>query len=128
MALHDWTLVEAGIFHSFHNAWITHLGEALNAGVLPSGYYALGEQHFGHYIGDLLTLHAGGANGASLPSKPWDGGLAVAEAPPRVRHLLTATETNRTRRRTLAVRHVSGHQLVAVIEIVLPSNKDRVES
>ncbi len=28
--------------------------------------------------------------------------------------------------RTLAVRHVSGHQLIALIEIVSPANKDRV--
>jgi hypothetical protein len=29
------------------------------------------------------------------------------------------------RRRTLAIRHVSGHRLVAMIEIVSPANKDR---
>ena len=28
-------------------------------------------------------------------------------------------------RRTLAIRHVSGHQIVALLEIVSPSNKDR---
>lgn len=35
MPLHDWTRVEAGMFHSFHNAWITHLGDTLNGGLLP---------------------------------------------------------------------------------------------
>jgi hypothetical protein len=30
-----------------------------------------------------------------------------------------------TRRRSLAIRHVSGHRLVALIEIVSPANKDR---
>jgi hypothetical protein len=32
-----------------------------------------------------------------------------------------------TPNRTLAVRHVSGHRLIALIEVVPPSNKDRVE-
>jgi hypothetical protein len=25
MPAHDWTKVDVGTFHSFHNAWITHL-------------------------------------------------------------------------------------------------------
>ncbi|HEX5446865.1 MAG TPA: hypothetical protein VFW87_23820 [Pirellulales bacterium] len=33
----------------------------------------------------------------------------------------------RRRRRTLAIRHVSGHRLVAMLEIVSSSNKDRAE-
>ncbi|HLN33189.1 MAG TPA: hypothetical protein VK395_35995 [Gemmataceae bacterium] len=55
MPVHDWSRVEAGIFHSFHNAWITHLAEALNGGLLPPDYYALGEQHAGRFVTDLLT-------------------------------------------------------------------------
>src|SRR5207247_1441117 len=31
------------------------------------------------------------------------------------------------RRRTLAIRHISGHRLVALVEIVSPANKDRPE-
>jgi len=44
MPVHDWTGVPAGIFHDFHHDWITMLKRALNAGRLPSGYYALAEQ------------------------------------------------------------------------------------
>ena len=33
MAAHDWTLVGAGIFHDFHNAWITEIRNALNGGI-----------------------------------------------------------------------------------------------
>jgi hypothetical protein len=33
-----------------------------------------------------------------------------------------------SRQRTVAVRHVSGHRLVALVEIVSPANKDRPES
>jgi hypothetical protein len=57
MPVHDWTRVKAGIFHDFHNAWITHLKETPNAGLLPTGYYALGEQHAGRIVTDILTLH-----------------------------------------------------------------------
>ncbi len=32
MPVHDGTRVDAGVFHSFHNAWITHLAETLNKG------------------------------------------------------------------------------------------------
>ena len=32
MPVHDWTRVQAGTFHHFHCAWITHLAEALNGG------------------------------------------------------------------------------------------------
>ena len=56
MPVHDWSQVDAGTYHAFHMAWITHLSEGLNAGILPSGYYALPEQHAGRYIADVLTL------------------------------------------------------------------------
>jgi hypothetical protein len=126
MPVHDWARVEAGMFHDFHNAWITELRNALNGGVLPQGYYALGEQHAGRFVTDVLTLHASRPNGEPPPLPPSDGGLALAEAPPKVRRQLTGTETYRQRRRTLAIRHVSGHRLIALVEIVSPANKDRL--
>src|ERR1700686_2693078 len=43
MPIHDWTRVGAGTFHAFHHAWIAHLMEALNEGMLPPDYYALTE-------------------------------------------------------------------------------------
>ena len=57
MPVHDWTKVEAGIFHSFHVGWIPEIQKALNGGLLPEGYYALIEQHAGKSIPDVLTLH-----------------------------------------------------------------------
>jgi hypothetical protein len=128
MPVHDWTRVEAGIFHDFHNAWITELRNALNAGILPADYYALGEQHAGRFVADILTLHAIQPSTQLPPLPPSEGALALAEAPPKVRRQLTGSETYRQRRRTLAIRHVSGHRLVAVLEIVSPANKDRPES
>lgn len=58
MPIHDWTRVEAGVFHDFHTVWIGAIRNVLNEGLLPSGYYALAGQHAGRYITDVLTLHA----------------------------------------------------------------------
>ena len=56
MAVHDWTRVEAGIFHAFHVGWIAELSRAMNRGLLPTGYYALPEQLAGRLGPDVLTL------------------------------------------------------------------------
>src|SRR5262249_52888307 len=86
MPVHDWTRVDAGIFHDFHTVWIGQIRTVLNDGLLPQGYYALAEQHAGRSIADVLTLHAG--PGSEPASQPWPlppdtGGIAVADAPPR---------------------------------------------
>jgi hypothetical protein len=123
MPVHDWTRVEAGIFHDFHNAWTTELRNAFNSGLLPPDYYALTEQHAGTYIADVLTLQAPSPAAPASPSAA--GVLGVAEAAPGTRHKLTASSASRMLRRTLAIRHVSGHRLIAIVEIVSPANKDR---
>jgi hypothetical protein len=123
MPVHDWTHVEAGIFHDFHQAWNAELRAVLNGGLLPPDFYALIEQHPGRQIPDLLTLHA---SPALTPLPPPAGGVAVAEVRAKVRRRLTAPAT--PPRRTVAVRHVSGHRLIALIEIISPANKDRLEN
>jgi hypothetical protein len=35
MPIHDWTRVDAGLFHDFHQSWTVALCNALNSGVLP---------------------------------------------------------------------------------------------
>jgi hypothetical protein len=125
MPVHDWLRVEAGVFHAFHVAWIPELQKALNGGLLPDGYYALAEQHAGRSIADVLTLHAS----PEPEEPPWlppdTGGIAVAEAPPRAKRKQILELAALVRRRTLAIRHVTGHRLVALVEIVSPANKDR---
>jgi hypothetical protein len=125
MPVHDWTRVEAGIFHDFHTVWTVALRNALNEGLLPQGYYALAEPHAGRAITDVLTLHVSAAAEEPVWLPPDTGGIAVAEAPPRVRRKQSVEPAPLARRRTLAIRHVSGHRLVAVIEIVSPASKDR---
>jgi hypothetical protein len=127
MPVHDWTRVSAGTFHDFHSAWIIHLKEALNSGLLPEDYYAMAEQHVGSMIADVLTLHTG----EQAPVQPRGGGpVAVAEAPPGVGRKMVAgpNASYRAARRTLAVRHAANHRLVALVEIVSPANKDRASS
>ncbi len=123
MQVHDWTRVEAGTFHHFHTAWTTHLSEALNEGRLPPGYYALAEQHMGRKIADVLTLHASDPEQLRWLPEPTDGGaVAVAETPPRVSRSQVLTPSLSRRRRTLTIRHTTGHRIVALVEIVSPSN------
>src|SRR4051794_39558080 len=57
MPVHDWTRVEAGVFHDFHNCWLADLRNRLNGSILPEGHYAMTEQHAGASIADILTLH-----------------------------------------------------------------------
>jgi Protein of unknown function (DUF4058) len=131
MPVHDWTRVTAGTFHAFHNAWITHLQEALNSDVLPHGYYALGEQRSGDVGPDVLTLqadmHGGDVPGSGAPSaSDGKGMIAVAEYPPKVHLALEATRDVAfyiARRRTLVIYHATGDRIVALIEIVSPGNK-----
>jgi hypothetical protein len=125
MPIHDWTRVDAGLFHAFHQRWISALCDALNGGRLPSDYYALPEQRIRGPIPDVLTLHlANGDEGTSNGG----GGLAVATAPPRTR-LVKRSEPDiyAAKADRIAVRHRHG-DIVAVIEIVSPGNKgSRVE-
>lgn len=132
MPVHDWLRVDAGVFHAFHMGWMWELQEEMNARRLPPDFYALVEQHAtepgedaARYIADLLTLHVG-ASSEEAPLPPSAGGVALAEAPPKVRHRVTLEPNYRLQRRTLAIRHVSGHRLVAVVEMVSPANKDRL--
>ncbi len=128
MPVHDWTCVEAGIFHHFHLAWIYQLAEALNAGLLPRGYYALAEQHGAGFEPDVLTLDS---RGDGLAEEPEDaaapsGAGPLLLAPPRVQ-ITAETEMAFYRRKQSAVvvRHVSDDQMVAVVEVVWPGNKAR---
>src|SRR5262249_36628503 len=125
MPVHDWTRVDAGIFHAFHHDWITDLSRVLNAGLLPEDYYALPEQHAAGFGPDVLTLQGAGekATDTSASASPGDqGGVAVA-APKIEVTAETEMEFYRRKQTPIVVRHVSGDRVVAMIEIVSPSNK-----
>ena len=129
MPIHDWTRVSAGIFHHFHQAWILSISRALNAGVLPPDYYALAEQIAGGLAPDVLTLESvrrEPARAGEEPTAPNAGGrgIALATSPPQVRFTATVeTEAYARKRSRIAIRHASGDQVVAVLEVLSPGNK-----
>lgn len=67
MPMHDWTRVDAGIFHAFHHEWISEISRALNRGLLPESYYTLPEQVVAGFGPDVLTLQAGRRRPLSPP-------------------------------------------------------------
>jgi hypothetical protein len=123
MPVHDWTRVDAGLFHSFHQRWIGSLCDSLNAGGLPPDYFALAEQSIRGPVPDVLALRLSTSQGWSAGTPP---ALAVADAPPQAR-VVRSTEVGLYARRAdrVTVRHRHG-QIVAVIEVVSPGNKAAV--
>lgn len=126
MPIHDWTRVDAGIFHGFHLRWIAELTTVLNTGLLPSPYYADAEQHADERIADVLTLHASPARGPK-PVPAVGPNTAVLDTPPKLSAHRTDGKMPKERRRRshVVIRHVSGHRIVAFVELVSPANKDR---
>ncbi len=124
MPMHDWTRVEAGIYHAFHHAWVHQLSTALNQGGLPQDYYALPEQVAAGFGPDVLTLQTQSPEEGEEQER---GGVATATAlqtRPQTRFTAeTDAEFYRRKKSAIAVRHVSGDRLVAMIEIVSPGNK-----
>jgi hypothetical protein len=121
MPIHDWTRVDAGLFHDFHQDWTIELRRALNAGLLPPGYVALADQSISGPIPDVITLRRG-------PRHPGNGGpaggVAVATAPPQARFVDEIEEGAYARRANrIRIQHRHG-EVVAVIEIVSPGNKN----
>src|SRR5262245_12935287 len=57
MPIHDWSRVDAGTFHDFHQDWTIEIRRALNAGVLPSGYFAMTDQRVRDPEPDVIALH-----------------------------------------------------------------------
>jgi hypothetical protein len=122
--MHDWTIVEAGIFHAFHHCWIFAISDVLNARLLPKDYYALPEQIGAGVIPDVLTLqddrpaseHESGAGGVAL--------APMLKTRPQTRFTAeTDAEVYRRKKKAIVIRHVSGDRIVAVVEIVSPGNK-----
>ena len=124
MPIHDWTRVVPGTFHPFHNAWIAQLQGALNDGVLPAGYYALSHQPAADVDPDVLTLFPADSHHPASPD-PAAGGVLLAETPPRVavQDVIAEDATPDGRRQRLVIRHSSGDDPVAIIEVISQSDK-----
>lgn len=119
MPIHDWTRVRANRFHDFHQSWTIAIRNTLNAGQLPSGYFAMIEPIAGRTEADVITLDLNPPAGG-VPT----GGLAIAAAPPKTRFVTRSEATLYARKANqITVRHPDG-DVVAVIEVVSPGNKD----
>src|SRR5262245_42768150 len=124
MPVHDWTRVEAGIFHAFHHDWITELGRALNRGLLPDDYYALPEQQAAGFGPDVLTLQVPSPNGGNEAAASAGATATIIKTRPRTQFTAeTDAEFYRRKKSSIVVRHVSGDRIVAMLEIVSPGNK-----
>ncbi|HUY36596.1 MAG TPA: DUF4058 family protein [Pirellulales bacterium] len=125
MPIHDWIRVDAGIFHAFHHDWITELARSLNRRLLPADYYALPEQVAAGFGPDVLTLQEDrdGPTDESVDlEKGGAGGVLLAA--PRLRPVAETDLTfYRRKQNSIALRHVSGDRLVAMVEIVSAGNK-----
>jgi Protein of unknown function (DUF4058) len=118
MPIHDWTRVRANRFHDFHQTWTVAICNALHAGRLPEGYFAMVEQRAGMPESEFITLDL------TPPAGLAPGGVDVDLQPPMAR-FVARTETARYARKAnrITVRHPDG-DVVAVIEIVSLGNKD----
>ncbi|MFO0954829.1 MAG: DUF4058 family protein [Isosphaeraceae bacterium] len=128
MPIHDWSRVDAGIFHHFHQRWIGALTDVLNQRLLPADYYALAEQQGAGFEPDVLTLKSPSPEDAGPTFDPGRtegnpvGGLLTTR--PQVRVVAeTDLEFYRRKQNVVAVRDASGDRLVAIIEVVSKGNK-----
>jgi hypothetical protein len=119
MPIHDWTRVRANRFHHFHQTWTPNVAAALNTGLLPPGFFAMAEQITGGPEADVVALELTPPAGTASPA-----GLAVELAPPKARFVVRSEGANYARKANrITIRHPDG-DVVAVIEIVSPGNKD----
>jgi Protein of unknown function (DUF4058) len=120
MPIHDWTRVDASIFHHFHQAWTIEICNSLNRGLLPKGFSAMAEQHTAGVAPDVLTVQ-----GRARPDRPVEprGAGVITEHPPKTRHVIhTGSEKIAARGNRIAIRPALG-RVVCIIEIVSPGNK-----
>src|SRR5437870_1158495 len=107
MPMHDWTRVEAGIYHAFHHSWIEEIGRTLNRGLLPPDYYALPEQQAAGFGPDILTLQS------RERRDDITGGVVTRTRPTTTYRAESPAGFYRRKKSTIVVRHVSGDQIIA---------------
>jgi hypothetical protein len=117
MPIHDWTRLEPGDFHDFHQGWVVNLTNALNSGLLPPGYMALTEQVTSHPIPNVVTFQ-------TRAPKDEPGGIAVATTSPNARVISRLEKINYAKRADRVVIRHGRRTVVAIIEILSRGNKD----
>jgi hypothetical protein len=112
-------------YKSLNAAWGTFLCNGLNQGGLPPGYRAYPEMSVGIGLeADVATYE--GTEQASAGSGNGDGGVATAVwAPPRPPLVVSVDFSDLESLEVKVYADDGGGQLVAVVELVSPANKDR---
>jgi Protein of unknown function (DUF4058) len=118
MPIHDWSRVDANVFHHFHQRWTISICDALNSGLLPEGYSALVEQHAMGVVPDVLALQR--RSRSKRPNGPAGGVLTAT--PPKTRLVMQTNELLAGLGNRIVIRHRLG-EIVCVLEIVSPGNK-----
>ncbi len=113
MPIHDWSKVDANVYHHFHQSWSLEICRALNDGLLPPGYSALVEQRAAGLSPDVLTVERRGPRTKSA------GGALVAERPAT---MFVYDRPNTSRGSSISIRHRMG-DVVCMLEIVSSGNK-----
>lgn len=122
MPIHDWSLVDASIFYSFHVSWTVELHRVLNRGLLPPNYYALTET-IGRPDGTLFQTFQQPANDPIIIEET-RGGVDRETMPPQARfHARAEGDVYAANAKTIVIRHQNNHQVIAAVMIVSPGNK-----
>lgn len=127
MPMHNWTRVKAGVYHNFHFRWIAAIMDRLNAGLLPAGYFAMGELSIGQPETGVVALET---FADATPRRDDEGEVATVQVRPLTRFVVQyPSDAQRYARKThcVVVRHELG-KIVAVVEVMSPGNKDRQHS
>ena len=126
MPIHDWSQVPTGLFHHFHQVWSTEIAHALNRGLLPVGLAALVEQRAGVKEPDVLAIETFGglSNRPATSLDDLSGGVAMVEEPKTMLVQRSSEEIYAQRANQIVIRHHLG-EIVAILEIVSPGNKDK---
>jgi hypothetical protein len=118
MPVHDWSRVDANLFHHFHRQWTIAVCNSLNTGLLPPGYSALVEQHAGGLAPDVLSVQQPPKE--NRPARPRGGLLTAPPSTSLVKHARAALAARANR---IVIRHQLG-EVVCIIEVVSPGNKN----
>src|SRR5260370_623178 len=106
MPIHDWTKVDANLFHDFHQVWTIAIRNALNGGILPKGYSALVEQRTGGIVPDVLAIEHDVSRKTARHSQ---GGAVAIPTRPKTRHTIHATKAMlAAKANRIAIHHTLG--------------------
>ena len=119
MPVHDWSEVDANVFHDFHQTWAVEIRHALNRD-LPEGYSALVEQHSPKLVPDVLAVERRSRSRNKHPRN--GGGTAILPKPTTRYSSITTEQRIASRGNRIAIYHRMG-DIVCIIEIVSPGNK-----